>query len=221
MHRSVCSVLQKMWGWECVYGVGWHFASYVSSFKICLLFLMLVWKQFKNTVLLFAPRSSGYNCAFREEKKKESPFLLFQHLWSPYNLNQCNRGQSHCSVTVKKTEEAEKEVEESEIGLTELPNYLQSKEDLFHPRLLIPTTGTFSCGPISMNDPWRARIPLHSLKQYLEDVFDSVTVHFTLQSFCVGNALQLCHKSLRTTGATVLFVCLFVWKYSCLEILHW
>ena len=30
---------------------------------------------------------------------------------------------------------------------------------------------------------------------YVEDEYDSVTVHFILQSLCVVEALQLCHKS--------------------------
>lgn len=44
-------------------------------------------------------------------------------------------------------------------GSPELPDRLHSGEDLFHPRLLIPTTGTFLHHPTLMNDPRRAPEP--------------------------------------------------------------
>ncbi len=48
LQNNVCSVLQKVWGWEYAYScadLGWGFAPWVSGFTNCVLFLILVCKQ--------------------------------------------------------------------------------------------------------------------------------------------------------------------------------
>ncbi len=48
LQNNVCSVLQKVWGWECAYSsadLDWDFAPWVSGFTNCVLFLILECKQ--------------------------------------------------------------------------------------------------------------------------------------------------------------------------------